>query len=277
MERFCDSPVRTRPDQGASIPPSTHNHRLMRRIAGLLVLGAALLTGLWALGRFAGEPALELVQRIGDMGAAAPILFIVVYILATVALVPGSLLTLAAGAMFGVWRGTLIVFVGAVVGATLAFLIARHLARPAVERRLGRDPRFARIDSAVGREGGKIVLLLRLTPVLPFNLLNYGLGITRVRFRDYVFASVGMLPGTILYVYSGRVIGEITAIAAGVGVERGPGSWAVLVLGLVATLALVVVITRIARRALAEDDLDTPDPGASSAPSSDPETASPRS
>jgi uncharacterized membrane protein YdjX (TVP38/TMEM64 family) len=251
-----------------------HDQRHMRRIAGPLAIAAALLALVWAFGRFAGEPFLELIQMIGGLGTAAPFLFIGVYILATIALVPGSLLTLAAGAMFGLWRGTLIVFVGAVIGATLAFLIARHLARPAVERRLAGDVRFTRIDSAVGREGARIVLLLRLTPILPFNLLNYGLGITRVRFRDYVLASVGMLPGTILYVYSGRVIGEITAIAAGARVERGPASWAVLVLGLLATLALVVVITRIARRALAEDDLDDGEARNSRTPLPDSRTAS---
>jgi uncharacterized membrane protein YdjX (TVP38/TMEM64 family) len=226
----------------------------MRRILVWIAAGVFGLVIVGLAGRLAGEPLLELVRGLGGRGAAPAAIFIAVYILATIALVPGSLLTLAAGALFGLARGTIYVFAGATAGASLAFLIARYLARPMVERRLSGDDRFARLDRAVEREGGKIVLLLRLTPVIPFNLLNYGLGVTRVRFRDYLVASVGMLPGTVLYVYSGRVIGEITAIAAGAGVQRGPGSWIVLLLGLAATLALVVVVTRIARRALREEE-----------------------
>jgi uncharacterized membrane protein YdjX (TVP38/TMEM64 family) len=226
----------------------------MRRILVWVAAGSFGLVIVGLAGRVAGEPLLELVRGLGGGGVAPAAIFITVYILATVALVPGSLLTLAAGALFGLVRGTLYVLAGATVGASIAFLIARYLARPVVERRFAGDERFARLDRAVEREGGKIVLLLRLTPVIPFNLLNYGLGVTGVRFRDYVVASVGMLPGTVLYVYSGRVIGEITAIAAGTGVQRGPGSWVVLLLGLIATVALVVVITRIARRALSEEE-----------------------
>jgi uncharacterized membrane protein YdjX (TVP38/TMEM64 family) len=208
---------------------------------------------IWVIGRLAGEPILRFLTAIETAGAAAPILFASLYVLAVVALVPGSILTLAAGAMFGVVTGVAIVFVAAVAGASLAFLIARYLARPAVERRLTHDERFARIDRAVGRQGLKIVFLLRLTPVVPFNLLNYALGITRVSFRDYVFASVGMLPGTVLYVYSGRLMGELATIAAGSSVRPGVGSMLLLILGLIATTALVILLTKLAREELREE------------------------
>lgn len=225
-----------------------------RLLVGALLLAAAL----FALGRLAGDRLPAFAGWVQAQGAWGPILFIAGYVAATVAMVPGSILTLAAGAIFGIVPGVLYVFVGAVIGSALAFLVARHLARPHVERRLAGDPRFARIDRAVGRRGGRIVLLLRLSPLLPFNLLNYALGLTGVRFRDYLLASVGMLPGTFLYVYSGRVAGDLAALAGGAGVERGSGYYLVLGLGLLATIAVTVWITRLARRALTEERAHDP-------------------
>jgi uncharacterized membrane protein YdjX (TVP38/TMEM64 family) len=112
--------------------------------------------------------------------------------------------------------------------------------------------KFAAIDRAVSEEGLKIVFLLRLTPAVPFNLLNYALGLTRVRFVDYLIASVGMIPGTLLYVYSGKLAGDVTAIASEPALAKGWGYYSLLALGLAATLALTIVVTRIARRALAD-------------------------
>lgn len=227
----------------------------MKRAAAVLIALAVLL--LLLLG---GRELLALVPAfagwVEGLGVAGAAVFVAGYVAAAVALVPGSLLTLAAGAVFGVMRGTLLVMLGATLGATAAFLVARHLARPAVERRLGRDPRVRRIDRAIARQGFRVVLLLRLSPALPFNVMNYALGLTRVRLRDYVLASAGMLPGTLLYVYYGKVAGDVAALAAGVAVPRGPEYWAVLALGLAATLALTVVVTRAARRALQEETDD---------------------
>jgi uncharacterized membrane protein YdjX (TVP38/TMEM64 family) len=132
----------------------------------------------------------------------------------------------------------------------LAFLIARHGARDSIEKRIRGDARFAAIDRAVGAEGRKIVLLLRLSPIFPFNLLNYALGLTQVRFTDYALASIGMLPGTLLYVYTGKIAGDVVAIAGGVETERGVGDWVFLGVGFVATLLVTLYVTRIARRAL---------------------------
>lgn len=191
-------------------------------------------------------------QWIEGLGPWAPVAFILGYIAFTVALVPGSLLTMAGGALFGLAYGTLYVTLGAVIGSTLAFLISRHLARRRFEKSLASNQRFAAIDKAIGEQGGKIVFLLRLSPVFPFTYLNYALGLTRVRLRDYVLAAVGMVPGTFLYVYYGKAIGDVAAIATGAGPERGTEQWVMVGVGLVATIVVSAYITRIARRALEE-------------------------
>lgn len=214
---------------------------------GLLAAG---LIALLVAGRSVGDLVPRFAAWVDGVGVWGPVVFVIGYAVATVAFVPGSLLTLAAGALFGLLEGTVYVFAGASTGAALAFLVSRYLARDAVERRLRGHPRFATIDRAIGREGLKIVTLLRLSPVFPFNLLNYALGLTRVRFVDYLVASLGMIPGTFLYVYYGKALGTLAAVAGGAEIERGAGYWVVLSLGLVATVVVTTFVTRIARRAL---------------------------
>jgi uncharacterized membrane protein YdjX (TVP38/TMEM64 family) len=192
--------------------------KVLKVALALLVLGALL-----ALGRSVGGYVPQFAAWVDGLGVWGPIVFVVGYAVAVVAFIPGSVLTLAAGAIFGIGKGTALVFVAAVLGSTAAFLVARYAARSWVEHRIEGDSRFSAIDQAVGREGRKIVFLLRLSPVFPFNLLNYALGLTRVRLLDYVVAGVGMLPGTILYVYSGKVAGDVAAAAGGAAVERGAG------------------------------------------------------
>jgi len=217
-----------------------------------IALGIAALGALLYLGRELGGQVPAFAAWVDGLGVWGPLVFVLGYALAVVAFIPGSVLTLAAGAIFGVGEGTVLVFVAALLGSTAAFLVARYGARSQVERRIEGDARFAAIDRAVEREGRKIVFLLRLSPVFPFNLLNYALGLTRVRLADYMVAGAGMLPGTLLYVYSGKVAGDVAAVAGGAPVERGPGYYAVLVLGLAATAAVTLFVTRIARRALSE-------------------------
>ena len=216
------------------------------------LLGVGLIATLFWLGRNAGASLPEFADRIAGFGPLGPAVFVLAYALAVVAFVPGSLLTLAAGAIFGLAEGTLYVFVASLIGSTTSFLIARHAARSSIERWLEGDARFAAIDRAIGREGRKIVLLLRLSPVFPFNLLNYALGLTRVTLADYVVAGVGMLPATILFVYTGELAGDLAAAVGGVESERGGGDWAVVGLGLVATFAVTAYVTRLARHALDE-------------------------
>jgi len=218
---------------------------------GKIALGIGVLVALLYLGRSAGGYVPVFAEWVEGLGVLGPVVFILGYAIAVVAFIPGSLLTLAAGAIFGLAEGTIYVLIAATLGSTLAFLIARHAARAAIERRLQGDERFAAIDRAVGAEGLKIVFLLRLSPVFPFNLLNYSLGLTQVRLVDYFVASIGMLPGSLLYVYTGKVAGDVAAIAGGQAGEKGAGDWLVLVLGLVATAVVTVFVTRIARRALA--------------------------
>lgn len=222
---------------------------LDRRILWLIPgLGAAV--ALILLGRRAAGFIPAFAEWIDSLGALGAIAFMAGYVVATVALVPGSLLTLAAGALFGLVRGTLIVFIAASVGATAAFLISRYVARGVVLRRLGGKPRFRALDAGIEREGRKIVFLIRLSPVFPFNVTNYALGLTSVRLRDYVIACAGMLPGTVLYVYYGRLIGDVVRAVSGARIEHGVAYWVVLAFGLIATLLVTLVITRAAKRAL---------------------------
>jgi len=217
-----------------------------------IAIGVAALVALVLLGRAAGGYVPAFAQWVNGLGAWGPAAFIGGYALAVVAFAPASLLTLAGGAIFGVGAGVAYVFAAAVIGSSLAFLISRYLARTAIERRLAGNEKFAAIDRAVGRQGRWIVFLLRLSPAFPFNLLNYALGLTSVRFADYLAASVGMLPGTLLYVYSGKAIGDVAALAGGAARERGPSEFALLAIGLLATAVATALVTRIARRALAE-------------------------
>jgi uncharacterized membrane protein YdjX (TVP38/TMEM64 family) len=160
-------------------------------------------------------------------------------------------LTIGGGFAYGPLWGLVLVSPVSVLAATTAFLLARTVARDWVARRLGQDPRVAAIDAAVGQSGLKIVLLLRLSPVFPFNILNYTLGLTRVGLRDFVLGSwIGMLPGTVLYVYIGSLITSASELASGTRPSSGIAGHALLILGLVATVAVVVLITLIARKAL---------------------------
>ena len=218
------------------------------RIALILLALVALVL----VGRTAGAHFAEFAAWVEAQGALAPLIFVLGYAAAVVAFVPGSILTLAGGALFGVGWGTLYVFVAATLGSSLAFLIARYVARGVVEQRLAGTPRLAAIDRAVAAEGRKIVLLLRLSPAIPFSVLNYALGLTRVRFVDYLLAAVGMLPGTLLYVYSGKLIGDVAALAGGAAAPKGPAYWTLIAVGLIATLLVTWLITRTARRALAQ-------------------------
>ena len=218
---------------------------------GRILVGAVALIALVSVGRQFGGYVQQFAEWVDGLGFWGPLIFMLGYAAATVAFVPGSALTLAAGAVFGLLSGTVYVLIAATTGAALAFLVARYLARRMIEERLEDNQRFAAIDRAVGREGLKIVLLLRLSPVFPFNLLNYALGLTSVRFRDYLIASAGMLPGTLLYIYAGKVVGDVARLAGGASVQ-GPAYYAVLVLGLAATVVVTTIVTRTARRALRE-------------------------
>ncbi len=187
--------------------------------------------------------ALNWVEQLGFVG---PVIFILIYIVACVLFIPGSALTLGAGAIFGVIKGTVLVSIGSTLGATAAFLVGRYVARDWMARKISKNAKFVAIDQAVGNEGWKIVGLTRLSPVFPFSLLNYAYGLTKVSLRDYVVASwIGMMPGTVMYVYTGSLA------RLGVDAEQTTTAQAVLkIVGLLATVVVTVYVTKTARKAL---------------------------
>jgi uncharacterized membrane protein YdjX (TVP38/TMEM64 family) len=193
--------------------------------------------------------ALEWIESLGAIGAVA---FIGIYILATVAFLPGSILTLGAGVVFGVWLGALYVFIGATLGATAAFLVGRYLARNWVAQKIANNDKFNAIDRAVGKEGLKIVVLTRLSPIFPFNLLNYAFGLTGVSIRDYIIGSLGMIPGTLMYVYIGSLAGNLALIGTATQPTNPTLQWTIRIVGFIATIAVTVYVTRIAKQALNE-------------------------
>jgi len=211
----------------------------------LVALGSALY--LFPLGQWL----LALINWARGSGTTGLVIYFVFYVLGVVAFFPGSLLTLGAGFLYGPFRGTLLVSPASVVGATLAFLVGRFLARDWIAQRIAANPKFAAVDEAIGGRGFYIVLLLRLSPVFPFTLLNYALGLTRVKLRDYVLASfIGMLPGTFLYVYLGSLLTNAAELISGKRPQSGPWGQVLFVAGLIATVIVTWLITRIARSAL---------------------------
>ncbi len=233
----------------ASPPPPSPRGKIILYV----VLGLAAAVGLYLGGQQAGGAVLRFAGWVNGLGVWGPVVFILGYAVATVFFLPGSLLTLASGAIFGLAKGTVYSLIGATLGASAAFLVARYGARRRIEKKIAGNPKFAAIDKAVGREGFKIVALLRLSPVFPFNLLNYTLGLTKVGFLPYLAACAAMLPGTLLYVYYGKAAGSLAAVASGAKAERGTGSWIVLGLGLVATIAVTTFVTRLAGKALRQE------------------------
>ncbi len=191
-------------------------------------------------------------ETIQSLGAWGPVLLVGAYIVATVLMVPGTILSLGAGFAFGLTVGTLAVSIGSVLGALLAFLVGRNMARDFVEQKARQFPKFAAVDQAVQQAGFKIVLLTRLSPAFPFNVLNYLFSITKVRTRDYFFASwIGMLPGTLMFVYFGTAIKNLADLAAG-RFDGGTSQKILLGIGLLATVVVTVYITRLARAAIRE-------------------------
>lgn len=192
---------------------------------------------------------LEYVKSLGVWG---PVILVVAYVLATIFMAPGVILTLGAGFAFGLFVGTLVVSVGSILGATAAFLIGRNFARDFVESQARRFPKFAAVDHAVQESGFKIVLLTRLSPLFPFNAINYLYGATNVSLKNYFFASwIGMLPGTIMYVYLGTAAKSLAQIVSR-DAQGGLGPKILFGVGLLVTIVVTIYVTRIASRAMKE-------------------------
>jgi uncharacterized membrane protein YdjX (TVP38/TMEM64 family) len=208
--------------------------------AALLAVGSLLPIEEW----------LEQVQRwVTGMGALGGVVFGLVYVVAALLFVPGSILTLGAGLVFGLGWGTVVASAAATTTAAAAFLITRHLARDRVARLARRHEKFGAIDEAVRDKGWRVVALLRLSPLVPFSLSNYLYGLTAIDFWPYLLASwLGMLPGTVLYVY----LGAAGRVAVGGARKQSPWEWVLLAAGLVATVVVTVVLARAARKELEE-------------------------
>jgi uncharacterized membrane protein YdjX (TVP38/TMEM64 family) len=190
---------------------------------------------------------------IQSLGIAGGIAFIGIYTLATILFIPGSLLTLGAGAVFDVLWGSIYVFIGATLGAISSFILGRYFARDWVAKKIENNSKFKAIDRAVAQSGFKIVLLTRLSPLFPFNLLNYALGITKVSLKDYSLASIGMIPGKVMYVYLGSLVGSVAKIGLEDATKNPEGDrlqWIIRIIGLVATVSVTLYITKIAKKAL---------------------------
>jgi uncharacterized membrane protein YdjX (TVP38/TMEM64 family) len=193
---------------------------------------------------------LNWVESLGSWGVAA---FIVIYNIATILFIPGALLTMSGGVLFGLVWGSIYVVIAATLGATGAFFIGRCLCRKAICRMIENHPQFQAIDKVVAQEGFKIVLLTRLSPILPFNLLNYAFGVTQVSVRDYILGSFGIIPGTVMYVYLGSLVSDLAMLGKPnqfTSPETQIMQWVIRGVGLMATVALTIYLARLAKKAL---------------------------
>lgn len=246
--KIMDNADRTPPlsKESTSLKPSTGGSSSRGWWRPVALLAAVLVILVLAKTLGLGERVAELrgwIQSLGKWGYGA---FVLLYATAVVAALPGAAITLAAGALFGSVAGVILVSIGSTLGASLAFFIARYFARDATARWMSKSERFRQLDLMTERHGAVIVAVTRLIPLFPFNLLNYGFGLTRVPFGTYVFWSwLCMLPGTVLYV--------VGADALAKGISEGGIPWALIAV-LVGVASLLVILTRLARKRLAEKD-----------------------
>ncbi len=227
-----------------------------------VIVAITALAAVWVLIPF-DEWLLQLVAWADGAGWVGGAGYIATYVGTTLALLPGFVLTLGAGFLYGPVVGTLIVSPASVLGATLAFVLGRRFFRDRIQRKIASQPRFAAIDRAVEKNAFKMILLLRLSPLVPFSLLNYALGLSNVRLSTYTLASfIGMLPGTFMYVYLGSLITNLSELATGTTPDGGASQGFLYWGGLVATVVGTVWITRVARKALAECVEESAEPAA---------------
>jgi uncharacterized membrane protein YdjX (TVP38/TMEM64 family) len=221
-----------------------------------IVLALAAAAALLVFGRGVAARLPEFAGWVKSLGLWGPAAFVAGYGVAAVVLAPAFLLTITAGAIWG-FMGVLYVMIGATLGAVLAFFTSRYFVRQLVEHYVARHPKLAAIDRAVETEGFRLILLLRLSPVVSYVLVNYILGISRVRFRDYLAGSIGMLPTVVAYVYAGKVAGDVVLLTGGSATPRGTLWYVAIALGLAATVVATALITRAARKAIENVNLES--------------------
>jgi uncharacterized membrane protein YdjX (TVP38/TMEM64 family) len=225
---------------------SEHKPSLLKPMALILALVVLMiLAKVFNLGDRLGE----LRGWIHSLGAFGPVVYMVIYTAAVVLAIPGSVITVMAGVLFGSVLGTAVVSVGSTAGASLAFLIARHIARDSVAQRFSTNEKFAHLDQLTKKHGAIIVAITRLIPIFPFNLLNYGFGLTQVPFRTYVLWSwICMLPGTVLFV--------VGADAVTSGISEGRIPWVLIVVFAVTVVLIVFLVSRAKKKLHEEGDVE---------------------
>ena len=192
----------------------------------------------------------SIIEKTASSGPVGYLGFILIYIVSTVMMLPGSPLTFTAGALFGFWKGLILVSLSSTLGATCAFMVSRYLIRKSIEKRVLKNKKFQSIDNEINEQGWKIVILARLSPIIPFFLLNYALGITKIRFIHFIFASwIGMIPGTIVYVLMGNMGGAF------INGKKSSFEWVLLGIGLIATILVTLLISKIIKKSQAHNQL----------------------
>ncbi len=246
---------------------------LSRRTIPLPILAAVCAVAVMATLLFFSGPILArwaetLLEYVETLGRYAPLAMIAGFVAVCLLSVPGAPLTLGCGFLFGVAEGTLVAAVGSTLGAMSAFLIARFGGRRYIRAKAAKKIRFRRLDRAARRHGFTIVLLTRISPLFPFNLLNYIYGLTSVHFRDYITATlIGVVPVSFLYVYVGSLMKTLAQVATGKVDPEGVQPW-VVAAGLVLTVGAVVLLATVAKKRLAAAlrAAERPGAGAKSAP-----------
>ncbi|MEP6507964.1 MAG: TVP38/TMEM64 family protein [Gemmatimonadales bacterium] len=203
---------------------------------------------IWTARHYLNPYAAPFAEWVRARGAWGPVAFVAMYIVVDLLVIPGAILTLIAGALFGFVHGVIYAFVGALLGSVASFLVARYAVKPIVERRLRDNERFKFIDRAAKSGGVRLVALLRLSPVMPYNVLNYALGITGLTTTEYTIGTLAILPGTAMYVYYGTVAGTLTGLSN--SVPHGTGYYTLMAVGVVATIVAAIFMARLARREL---------------------------
>ncbi len=271
MPETCDA------QQAMRLTATANQYATRIKWVSVLLIVVAVFLMMQALPVARGVDALE--GWIEGLGVWGPLVFALMYVAATVLMLPGWLLTLAAGAFFGLVTGTISVSLGSTAGAAMAFLIARYLARGKVAKQVQAYPKFDAIDRAIGEGGWKIVALLRLSPAVPFNLQNYLYGLTAIRFWPCVLASwLAMLPGTFMYVFIGKVLREGAEAAAGARTAADVGKWVLLGVGLIATVVVTVYVTRLASKAIRQrTQIEAAQPGSPPSGQTEQAASTPRS
>jgi uncharacterized membrane protein YdjX (TVP38/TMEM64 family) len=221
--------------------PLSWPQKILRGILLILVLSAFVFVLRWISNAGLLKRALD---WIGELGPWGPVAFIIIYIVAVVLFVPASILTLGAGFVYGLGWGGVYVLIAATIAGNLTFVIARHFARDWMSRKTASHPKFKSVDDAIARDGWKIVALIRLAPIFPFAFMSYAFGLTRIPWRHYFLANFAMIPGTMMYVYFGTVLNDLTQ-----PVQKPP--WVKWAVGAV-TVIVVLYITRFAKRALTQ-------------------------